>query len=590
MIHLHKYWWSLFENLGLYYDTAAQFPKPVVADEFGGNYLDGRGDPGGYPTLPESFLRFLGRGHDRGDRLALQAESNSRVAEYWRRLGAAGFSPFCALSGPEDGNHHFMGPLPDGRPKPVWPALTAAYSALSCSLEVWDRNLVPSQDVALPVWLINDTDLPSQLSATVRVNAEPGTARAGRSLRRVTRLVPAHGMATEAVALRLPAAEGDWRFRAVLRRPPRGVRHPVVSSWRFRTIAVRVPPVLRGVSLGVPDGEEELLAFLRANALDTHPLGDPAAAVLVTSAAAWRDLNGVREALAAALAAGRSVLMLDAGPRLLGRGYRAVDDPGPLQAAPQVRQAKHWSFDLLHGVGALFREAPEPESCVHPTDEGTPLWWNLRPDHTRLWNGLRGGLIVPAAEMELAGLCAGAFSALWRSRGADPAMLRAGSYYAFELAGFYTFAPADDGSAREELRARVRFLVEDAPSLRVAVNPDAEVKVAESGGGISGRAARRGDPPDPPGLLRQESGPAPANGGLFQRYAGAAPDLPIDHRGTAGPGIWRRRTLRPALRSGGRAIRPEHAGPLRNGAAAPNRRYLKNGSVMSQLSCSCSCA
>ena len=63
VIHVHKYWWSLFENLGLYYDSAAEFPQPIMADEFGGNYLDGQGDPGSYPTLRETLLRFLGRGH-----------------------------------------------------------------------------------------------------------------------------------------------------------------------------------------------------------------------------------------------------------------------------------------------------------------------------------------------------------------------------------------------------------------------------------------------------------------------------------------------------------------------------------------------
>ena len=61
VIHTHKYWWSLFENLGLYYDSAEQFPKAIMADEFGGNYLDGYGNIGGYKTSNEAFLRLLGR-------------------------------------------------------------------------------------------------------------------------------------------------------------------------------------------------------------------------------------------------------------------------------------------------------------------------------------------------------------------------------------------------------------------------------------------------------------------------------------------------------------------------------------------------
>ena len=48
-LHVHKYWWSLFENLGLYYDSAQQFPQTIMVDEFGGDYLDTNGDPACIP-------------------------------------------------------------------------------------------------------------------------------------------------------------------------------------------------------------------------------------------------------------------------------------------------------------------------------------------------------------------------------------------------------------------------------------------------------------------------------------------------------------------------------------------------------------
>jgi hypothetical protein len=51
VIHIHKYWWSLFENLGCYYDSYDQFPKAIMVDEFGGNYLDSNYDPGLYWTV-----------------------------------------------------------------------------------------------------------------------------------------------------------------------------------------------------------------------------------------------------------------------------------------------------------------------------------------------------------------------------------------------------------------------------------------------------------------------------------------------------------------------------------------------------------
>ena len=61
VLHLHKYWWSLFKDIGLHYDGADQFRKAIMVDEFGGNYLDGNGNPGGYTTLKETILRFMGR-------------------------------------------------------------------------------------------------------------------------------------------------------------------------------------------------------------------------------------------------------------------------------------------------------------------------------------------------------------------------------------------------------------------------------------------------------------------------------------------------------------------------------------------------
>ncbi len=46
VLHPHFYWWSLFENVGLYYESAKAFDRPIMVDEFGGNYLDGEGNPG----------------------------------------------------------------------------------------------------------------------------------------------------------------------------------------------------------------------------------------------------------------------------------------------------------------------------------------------------------------------------------------------------------------------------------------------------------------------------------------------------------------------------------------------------------------
>ena len=169
VIHVHKYWWSLFENLGCYYDSYKQFDKPIMVDEFGGNYLDGEANLGLYPATAGSYLRFLGRGHTREERLEHHSISNARVAEYWRRLGAAGFSPFCILGSREDGNHWYMGPLREGRLKPVWDDLVAAWSPVAASLEIWDRNFLPGQKIEVPLHFFNDGPASAALQCSVRI-------------------------------------------------------------------------------------------------------------------------------------------------------------------------------------------------------------------------------------------------------------------------------------------------------------------------------------------------------------------------------------------------------------------------------------
>jgi beta-galactosidase len=489
VIHVHKYWWSLFENLGLYYDSAAQFDRPIMVDEFGGNYLDGNGDPGRYPTLPGALLRFLGRGHTREERLTLQTEANTQMAEYWRRLGAAGFSPFCILGSPEDGSHHFLGPLAEGRPKPVWAGLAAAYSPLAVSLEVWDRNFVPGQRATLPLYLINDTGAPAEMAATVEVLAEGATEACAQA--QVRERVEAHSTARREVTLALPDDEGDWRFRATLQNPPAEVQQPVTSTWRFRTLRPRVPAAAIGMKVALLPGEEELRDL--AVSCGWAPTGwdDPEAGVIVGSRATWEALGddaSLAEALAVAVRGGRSVVLLDVGPRYLGQGYLEGGALGRLDGVMTVEEPRVAVRRLFGGLQVTFRELPEPESCLHPSAVDASLWEGLSREATWLWNGLRGGLVAPAADMTLSGLAPDAFLASWAERGADAQAIRGSSYYAFELAGHYAFATTDDAEAHDALRRRVRFLVEDAPALATAINPEAPITVHDLAAGYRASA------------------------------------------------------------------------------------------------------
>lgn len=480
---LHRYWWSLFENLGLYYDSAEEFGTPVVVDEFGGDYLDEQGNPGAYPAVFDTFLRFLGRGNTREERLRLQADANGKVAEYWRRLGVAGISPFCILSSPADGNTWFLGPLDVAHPKrkPVWDAVSAAWSEQSVSLELWNRNFAPGERISAPLWFFNDGERAAVLRATVTVRDEHGTAR--MPAQSVAATVPPAGRRTVAVEIPLPDVAGEWEVEAQLEQAPG--QPPVVSRWHVRTFVPQAPQSVRGAVVGVAENEQELRTMLRSFGVRVVALSDPAATVLAGSRATWDELcgdGGLQGRFGDALRRGVSVVLLDVGPRALGTGYaseqeklRAFEEQPNLAAPKMLQVAK-----LFDGLTVSFREAAEPESAVQPAVEPNVFWSGIPHGGTWLWNGLRGGLIVPAAEMKIEGLSGAALVDFWKSRGAEPQQMMGGSYYAYELAGTYAFSHhRDDGGVEQQLRAKVKFLVSDAPALASVINPNGEIKVTD---------------------------------------------------------------------------------------------------------------
>jgi len=149
-----------------------------------------------------------------------------------------------------------------------------------------------------------------------------------------------------------------------------------------------------------------------------------------------------------------------------------------------VTDPKVTHYDLFGGLSLTCTEAAEPESHLHPDSVHTELWRRLTPRHTALWNGLRGGLIVPAADFDVQGLSREAFSAQWSRRGADVARMERGNYYAYELCGFFAFdSRPDNKEVIRELRRKAEFLVEDAPALAMSINPKAPVRVTDLGSG-----------------------------------------------------------------------------------------------------------
>ena len=480
VIHIHKYWWSLFENLGLYYDSADQFPKPIMVDEFGGNYLDGNGMPGGYRTSAETFLRFLGRNNTKDLRLELQTLANGKVAEYWRRIGAAGIAPFCILGSWYDGNHWFMDDLSKGNPKPVWNALTCAWSPRSVSIELWDRNFVPGQEVTFPLYLFNDTRNDNSFNIKILLTDEYGKIYYDHLLNYNVRPFTT---LKENQEICMPGKTGRYTLSAELMNRPDQIKYPVISKWDVHVFKPTVPEGLMRPDIKIAADEPELQQFLKDSNIRNVPLSDSTATIMILSGTGWSRILNHDRALAdrieKAVYRGTSVIILDAGEKYLGQGYPEIaSDLGPLQGVVTKSDTPVKTYDLFGGIKLYFREAAEPESHIHPDRNNSSLWNNIPEDYTWLWNGMRGGLIVPATDFMFEGLGSAAYMEQWLARGAEEDKINGGHYYAYELEGFYEFSESpDNNDLKQELKKRVDFLVQDAPALSGSLNPLAPVRV-----------------------------------------------------------------------------------------------------------------
>jgi len=466
-VNPHHYWWSLFENISLTYDSPAEIKgeygasaggpaRPAIVDEFGGDYVDGQGKPGVYAAIRGAFLRFLGPKYTSEDALMLQTLAHGRVAEYWRRLGVGGFASFCTLGSPFDGNHWFLGSLREGRPKPVWASMTVAWSPRAASLEIWDRNFLPGQKIEVPLYLFNDTGESSDLRVAITIRDTAGKECAPAIP--VSEKVQAWGRVVKKVGVVMPTATGSYRLEARMLNPTPEVTEPVVSAWKVFVLKASVPERLKTLKIGVGQGDGELRDFLRAEGLTTVAWNDPAADVLAAAGATWAKL--VQEsapettALEQAWQRSKGVVLLDLSGGAKGRS----------------------PIDLVQGVRVTLTSSTE-ESHLQPTAVGVNLWDGLDYQSSWLWNGLRGGLIVPKVVPQLEGGGAEGFLATWKARGADEQAIRAGPCYAYALEDNYAFSrtPADE-SAKKQLRRKVSDMLADAPALAGRVNPQGEIQ------------------------------------------------------------------------------------------------------------------
>jgi len=446
--------------VGVYYDDKDEFPMPVLADEFGGNYLDYEYNPGLYPELNPAFLRFLGENHTAEDRKWLQKVSHAKISEYWRRVGVAGFAPFCMISGPEDGNTYFEGNLKDGKFKPVFNELRAAYMPVSVSMDLWDRNFYPGQKINVNLHLFNDTAEEKSINCIYGVEGEKASGELHRTL-------GAYSKEIAEVTFRMPKKAGEYTVYAAV--------DDAVSKW---DIIVTKLDSLTDRVVGVHSSESELIEFLDANNIK-YTIDFAHCDVIVGIEKTYNLLKTektLKTTIENALEKGISVAILGAGPKTLGEGYES-DSVERIQKVRRVNVSELESTEIAFDIRLSFKGASEPESCVHPTRNMNELWENINRKSMWLWNGLRGGLIVPAVDMSVDGNEKESFEKMWASKGADIDKMKKSDYYAYELEGYYEYSEKEDETVKNALRQQVRFVVEDAPSLKDCINTEAEITV-----------------------------------------------------------------------------------------------------------------
>lgn len=486
ILHLHKYWWSLFENLGLSYDSYNQFDKAVVADEFGGNYLNAEGDEGGYPAVKETYLRFLGRNHTKEERFKHLELSNGKIAEYWRRIGVAGWTPFTALGSYEDGNNWFLGDLKEGNPMSVWNALTSSWSPLSVSLEIWDKNFVPGQQITVPVYFFNDTPSGEVLKAKITLTDPFGKIYSEQHL---DNFVGAFSQVVENITVKLPEHISDYTLTAELINRPEEFKCPVVSAWDIRTFRATVPNQVASAKIYTPEDENELETFIRNYSLKNVSLPADADIILLSTNSWDKITNGdkdIKNMIETAVNSGTSVVMLDAGPRSLGRSYPEKDGALiPMDATGAIKRPAHIEKPLFGSIFLRFIESAEAETHIFPSIKDNSLWNNLPDSFSGMWNGLRGNLMVPAWEMDVQGVNADLFLEQWIARGANKeSIIRGQSYFAYELHGYYEFSEkADDVETKRRLKDKVLQHIEDAPSLAVFLDMTVPIKSTDVASG-----------------------------------------------------------------------------------------------------------
>lgn len=480
VLHIHKYWWSLFENVGMYYDSYTQFDKAVMVDEFGGNYLDENYNPGGYTTLKESFLRFLGPNHTALQRKYHHTIANAHIAEYWRLIGAAGISPFCIIGSWADGNHWYEGDLSQPKLKPVWDALTSTFSPVSVIIDNWNRTYKPGENTEINIQTFNEQNQDCELKVKFGFYNE-----ANATVFDTVLIVKSNAHESKKIILncKMPFIEGAYTMKAELLNRPEQVKCNVISFRDFRVFNANMGE-LDGLCISTAFDELELKEFFTDKGLHLVPLSENKNGVYVLGNKTWNKMKQNDKKLLSELEStinrGVSVLLLDVGNKFLGKEYPSKENDfvSVVNSDLIKYQKTKDSVNFVFGSNITISKTAEAESHIHPATTDSKLYEKMKPDFCWLWNGMRGGIVCPAEEMEIDGLDTTSFKNYWVLRGASQDAIVSKDYYAYQLEGFYDFSEKkQDAEMIKKLRAKVQFLLDDAPALAGKINPDANIKI-----------------------------------------------------------------------------------------------------------------
>jgi len=251
------YWLSVFEDAM----KTRDLKRPLTNTE----YMNRFGDPP---------LRYLGRSRH-PDAALEKAECAMEHTEAMRRLDYDGLFPYmyAGWTGLRTGRQWRQ-----DFPTPMAASLHSCMSPVLASIDLYDRNFTPAQEMTTPVVLINDTDEEVSAKLEFTVTAENPLMVPDEDVLKGALWKQSHDVTLKAqshgelpLVWKLPDKEGQYYVAAVLRR--QGER-PVVSQRVVRAIAAEpLDGRLRGQRVLVLGGPQRFGAWLKRRGARTTTLG-----------------------------------------------------------------------------------------------------------------------------------------------------------------------------------------------------------------------------------------------------------------------------------------------------------------------------